>query len=272
MNFVKGSFEGWRRVMKKALLLVVVLIAVSSAAPAQQAAGASPYLFFAESEVQKTHIGTWTTAVATLVKAHDEHTKGITWSAYRELTGGPDVNVTFARGFSKLADLDAWTSNRRILVDVLGPVEGRAVREDLSTGVSTTDRVVALVEDLSRPAVEEAKPNFLWVATVRVADGKMTEYAALAKRVRRAFDHHGSNLQWLCYANAIGGESSELIYLYPFDAFAEVDTWPSRREVLAAALGEGEGARLASALEAITETTTSLWKLEPELSRLGWDN
>jgi len=259
--------------MKYALALAVALIAVSSAVSAQEeTTGASPYIFLAESEVQKTRIGTWTTAVASLIDAHNEHPKAITWSAYRELTGGPEVNVTFARGFSKLADLDAWTSNRRILVDVLGPVKGGAVREDLSTAVSTTDRVVALVEDLSRPAAEEATPNFLWVATVRVADAKMTEYAALAKRVRRAFDHHGSNVQWLCYANAIGGESSELIYLYPFDTFAEVDTWPSRREVLAAALGEGEGARLASALEAITETTTSLWKLEPELSRLGGDN
>ena len=73
----------------------------------------------------------------------------------------------------------------------------------------------------------------------------------------------------MCYADAIGGESSELVHFYGFDAFAEVDSWPSRREVLSAALGERDGGRLASALEAITETTTSLWKFEPKLSRLG---
>ena len=257
--------------MKKALVLAVVLIAVSSAAPAQQAAGASPYLFFAESEVQKTHIGTWTTAVATLVKAHDEHTRGVTWSAYRELTGGPDVNVTFAHGFGKLADLDEWTSNRRILADALGAQQGGSVKDALTAGVNSSDRVLALVEELSRQGSEEAAPRFLWVATVRVADGKMTEYAALAKRVRRAFDQHAANVQWLCYANAIGGESSELLYFYPFDAFVEVDSWPSRREVLASALGDRQGARLASALEAISETTTSLWKLEPQLSRFAKD-
>ena len=81
-------------------------------------------------------------------------------------------------------------------------------------------------------------PRYLWVATVRVADGKMTEYAALAKRVRRAFDQHADGVHWLCYANAIGGEGSELVFYYGFEAFAEVDSWPSRREVLAAAHGE----------------------------------
>jgi len=257
--------------MKKALVLVVVLIAVSGTVSAQETTGASPYLFLAESEVQKTRIGTWTAAVATLVRAHDEHPKAITWSAYRELTGGPDVNVTFAHSFDKLADLDDWASNRRILVDALGSREGAAVKNSLTAGVSSSDRVLALVEELSRPGPEERAPKFLWVATVRVADGKMTEYAALAKRVRRAFDQHAARVQWLCYANAIGGESSELLFFYPFDAFSEVDSWSSRREVLAATLGDHEGARLASAIEAITETTTSLWKLEPRLSRFTKD-
>jgi len=257
--------------MKKALLLVVVLIAVSSAVSAQETTGVSTYLYLAESEVPKTHIGTWTTAVATLVRAHDEHPQAITWSAYRELTGGPDVNVTFARAFDKLADLDEWASNRKILVDALGPLEGSAVKDALTAGVSSTDRVLTFVAEISRPGPGGVAPKYLWVATVRVADGKMTEYAALAKRVRRAFDQHAFDLKWLCYANAIGGESSELLFFYPFDAFSEVDSWPSRREVLAATLGDHEGARLASAIEAITETTTSLWKLEPRLSRIAKD-
>ncbi len=182
---------------------------------------------------------------------------------------GPMSGSAFFHGFSKMADLDDWTPNRRILVDVLGPVEGGAVKDALARGVDSSDRVMTLVEELSRPWIGAEPPKYLWVATVRVADGKMTEYAALAKRVRRAFDDHAEELHWLCYANVIGGESSELVYYYGFDAFAEVDSWPSRREVLAAALGERDGGRLASAVEAITETTTSLWRLEPELSRLS---
>ena len=255
--------------MKHTFALVMVFVLASVVASAQEAAGAPPYLFVVDGEVEKSSVGSWTKAVVALVEAHDEHRDSKNWAAYRELTGGPDLNVSFFHGFSKLADLDDWTPNRQILVDALGPVEGGAVKYALARGVDTSDRIAVLVDELSRPWTGAEPPNYLWVATVRVADGKMTEYAALAKRVRRAFDEHSQEVNWLCYADAIGGESSELTYYYGFDAFAEVDTWPSRREVLAAALGVGEGERLASALEAITETTTSLWKLEPELSRLG---
>jgi len=254
--------------MKNTFALVVVVALTLGVASAQEAPGAPPYLLVVDGEIEKTSVGSWTNAVVALVDAHDEHPDGTNWAAFRELTGGPDVNVNFFHGFSKLADLDDWTSNRKILVDVLGSVEGNAVKDALARGVDSTDRVAAFVPALSRPWAGMEPPNYLWVATVRVADGKMTEYAALAKRVRRAFDGHAQGVHWLCYADAIGGESSELTYSYGFDAFAEVDSWPSRREVLAAALGEGKGERLASALESITETTTSLWKLEPELSRL----
>ncbi len=255
--------------MKNTSALIAILILAAGFALAQETPGAPRYFLVVDGEVEKTSIGSWTKAVGSLVEAHDAHPDGTSWAAFRELTGGPDVRISFFHGFSKLADLDQWTPNRKILVDVLGPVEGGAVKDALSRGVDSSDRVTTLVDELSRPWPGVKPPNFLWVATVRVADGKMTEYAALAKRVRRAFDEHAGDVHWLCYADAIGGESSELVHFYGFDAFAEVDSWPSRREVLSAALGERDGGRLASALEAITETTTSLWKFEPKLSRLG---
>ncbi len=257
--------------MKRTLALIATLILVSGFAAAREGSGAPAYLLVIDGVVETSSLGSWTEAVATLVEAHDVHPDGAHWATFRELTGGPDVQVRFFRGFSKLADLDGWIPNRRILVDVLGPVEGGAVKDALARGVESADRVATLVDELSRPWNGAEPPEYLWVATVRVADGKMTEYAALAKRVRRAFDEYTGDLRWLCYANAIGGPGSELTYYYPFDAFAEVDGWPSRREVLTAALGEHEGARLAAAIEAISETTTSLWKLEPELSRIGHD-
>lgn len=255
--------------MKKVWSWVVVGIMASGVAAAQEAPTAPPYLLVAEGEVEKASIGPWSKAVVALVEAHDAHSDGTMWATFRELTGGPDVRVAFFHGFSKMADLDELTPNRRILVDVLGSAEGAAVKDALAFGVESSDRVIAFVDELSRPWIGSEPPRYLWVATVRVADGKMTEYAALAKRVRRAFDQHTEGVQWLCYANAIGGEDSELVYFYGFDSFAEVDSWPSRREVLAAVHGEGDGARLASALESITETTTSLWRFEPELSRHG---
>lgn len=255
--------------MKKSLILAVVVVMLSVLTAAQEAPGAPPFFLVADAEIEKAEIGLWSKAVNALVKAHDSHPDGEVWAAFRELTGGPDVRVSFFHGFSKLADLDDWTPNRRILVDVFGPVDGGAVKDALARGVESSDRLTKLVGDLSRPWTGTDPPKFLWVARVRVAEGKMTEYASLAKRVRRAYDDHAAGAHWLCYADAIGGENSALTFYYGFDSFAEIDSWPSRRSVLTAAHGEREGARLASAIESITETTTSLWRFESELSRLG---
>lgn len=258
--------------MKHVVAAAVTLFVMSGIVGAQEAFQPPPYLFVVEGEVEKDLAGPWTESVVALVDAHDQHDEGMNWAAFREITGGPDVRISFFRGFSNMADLDSWTSNRQILVDVLGPTRGGAVRNALAVGMESSDRVISFVGDLSRPGPATTDPpKFLWVKTVRVAQGKMTEYAALAKRVRRAFEQHAVSTHWLCYANAIGGDESELVTFYGFDSFSEVDTWTSRRMVLSAALGEREGGRLAAALEAITETTTSLWKLEPKISRLGSD-
>jgi hypothetical protein len=218
--------------------------------------------------IEKQNIGTWSAAVADLIDAHAAHEDGSYWVVFRELTGGPDVRVAVFKGFEKMAELDEWTPNREILVDALGPTEAAAVKDALTRGVTSTDRVITRVDELSRPWTSHDPPNYLWVTTVAVADGKMTEYAALAKRVRQAFEEHADHVRWFCYANAIGGDGSDLIFLHGFDEFAEVDEWPSRREALAGKIGEREAGRLISAIESITETTTSLWKLEPSLSRM----
>jgi hypothetical protein len=250
------------------IALTVTLLLVAALGTAHDGPGSPPYLYTIDGTLDKAEISSWTAAVKTLVAAHDAHDNGRYWAVFRELTGGPDVRVAFFRGFAAMAELDSWPSTREVLVDVLGPTEGSAVRETLTRGLTSTDRVMARVDELSNPWTGHDAPRYLWVATSKVAEGKMTEYAALAKRVRRAFETHAEHLRWVCYSNTIGGDSAELSCFYGFDDFAEIDAWPSRRAVLAAAYGERDGGRLASAVEAISETTTSLWKLEPSLSRM----
>lgn len=255
--------------MQKSTVIAALLVLVAGFALADEGIGSPPFLYVVEAEVEKPHIGVWTSAVRALIQAHDTRPDGARWAVFRKLTGGPNVELMFFRGFSKMAELDDWPSNRRVLVDALGPVEGGAVKDALERGVDSSDRVMSRVDELSSPWIDHDPPKYLWVATVVVAEGKMTEYAALAKRVRTAYQEQAEDLRWICYANAIGGDGAELVFFYGFDSFSEVDGWPSRREVLATSLGDRNGERLASAIEAITETTTSLWKLEPELSRSG---
>lgn len=85
---------------------------------------------------------------------------------------------------------------------------------------------------------------------------------ALGHRCQALGDSHSTG-------SAIGGDNNELHYFYGFEDFAEIDAWPSKQEVLTAAIGEEDAARLLAALEAVSEKTTSLWQLEAELSQLG---
>ena len=182
--------------------LVLALLALHVAGPviAHEGPGSPPYLYTVEGDVEKTSIASWTEAVGVLITAHDEHEEGQNWVVFRELTGGPDIRVVFFRGFAELAELDRWPTTREVLVDALGPTRGQAAREALRRGTEFEDRVMSRVDELSNPWTGHDPPAYLWVATTRVADGKMTEYAALAKRVRRAFEREAGDLRWMCYA------------------------------------------------------------------------
>lgn len=249
--------------------LALVLSLTTGVLPADGLGSVPVHAYVVDGRIDPGRLAEWAAAVAVLIRAHDGHPGGAEWATYRELSGGPEVRFRVFQGLDRIGELDGRVSNRRILVDALGAVEGARVHEALRSGVESSDRLTSLVGELSRPWPEDGVPDFLWVATVRVAEGKMTEYAALQKRVRLAYDQAGAPVYWLCYADSIGGDRTELVYYFRFDAFAEIDAWPSRRDVLAGALGAREGGRLASAVEAVSDTVTGLWKLEPELSRLG---
>jgi hypothetical protein len=248
----------------------MLLISLSGVSAAADRTAPPPYALLLQSEIAGDDAGAWAEAVSTAARAHAEHELGNSWTAYRRLTGGPDHAVWFFFGLDELAELDRWRPNREILIDALGPAEGREVLETLELGATSSDRIIAYHAPSSRPreTAPSDPPRYLWVVAVSVDDGKLIEYAALHKRLRQAHAGHPDSPHWMVYGSAIGGDRSEHLMLYPFDAFAEVDSWPSRSEVLSKALGQREAARLAAALDAITETTTSLWRLEPSLSQL----
>lgn len=252
-----------RWITLSALLLAFPVIANDPTGPTR-------FLFLLEATVGSADVAVWANAVSRMAKAHATHPDGNHWTAYRKTTGGPDMTVRFFFPLERLADLDEWKPNRRIVLEALGKDEGRTVLDDLQLEATSSDRIISYNETLSRPWAEPPAepPRYVWVANVRVAGGKMIEYASVSKLLRKAHDLHDHGLTWLAYGNAIGGDSEEVLFLFPFDTFSEVDSWPSRKEVLTNAHGPEEAARIASALEAISETTTSLWQLEPALSQL----
>jgi len=211
----------------------------------------------------------WADAVAMATRAHAQHPEGNLWAAYRKLTGGPDETVRFFFPLNRMGDLDAWPPNRQILTETLGKDRARIVLADLDLANEVGERVLSYSGKMSRPWPIFAAPKYVWVDEVKVADGRMVEYAALVQRVVRAFAEHDSKGHWVVYGNAIGGDSATLIWMYAFEQFAEIDAWESRLEALAKALPEGEAERLVGAMEAISESISSLWQLEPALSQLA---
>jgi len=255
--------------MKNALICTTLAALLLALPIAGQESTAKPpaYFFMLESTVAQDDAGDWADAVALTAKAHAKHPKGNFWAAYSELTGGPDETVHFFFPLNRLGDLDEWQSNRKIINQSIGRDLGRIAISDLELASDSSERILSYSAKLSRPWPDLQAPKYAWVAQVHVADGKMTEYAALAKRVAKAFEESDSEGYWVVYGNAIGGDSSELVYFYGFDRFAEIDDWDARLEALAKSMADGEAERLVAAMEAVSETTTSLWQLEPDLSQ-----
>lgn len=239
-----------------------------STAAGQDSAAAPPYFLLIDSTIATEDAGDWAAAVAVTARAHAKHPKGNLFATYRLLTGGPDETARVLFPFNKMADLDGWVSNRQVLFEAIGKERGQVVLDDLELERDSTERIVAYSRKLSRPPQEVRAAKYLWVVEVQVEPGRMVEYSALALRVKKAYEQSSQGRNWLVYGNAVGGDRSELTYLYGVDALAELDDWPSGREVLAAAYGPEEAARLAAALESMTSTRKSLWTLEGELSQL----
>jgi len=263
--------SGGRKTTMKTVQICSLLTALLFALPAagQETPGPPEYFLLAESMVAPVDAGDWADAVALAAKAHAKHTEGNTWAAYRKLTGGPHETVRFFFPLNRMGDLDEWQSNRQILTETMGKDRARIVLGDLELASDAGERVLSYSSKMSRPWPDFQAPRYAWVDEVRVADGKMVEYAALVQRVVRAFAETDSKGYWIIYGNAIGGDSATLIWMYGFDKFAEIDAWESRLEALAKALPEGEAARLIAAMEAISESTSSLWQMEPALSQLA---
>ena len=253
----------------KLLLPLMAALLLALPVAAQESTDPPPYFLLLESSVTPANAADWASAVTQAAASHARHPQGRDWAAYRQLTGGPDETVRFFFPLDRLGDLDEWRSHREILTMTLGADRARAVISDLDLAVESGDRILSYSAKLSRPWPDFWAPRYVWVEQVTVADGSMVEYASLARRLVGAFDKAASDVYWMVYGTAIGGTSSELLYLYGFDRFAELDAWSSRLEVLGKTMAEGEAARLLAAIEAISETRSSVWQLEPELSQYG---
>ncbi len=254
--------------MKTSRLLWALPISMfATHAPAQEPAAPPPYFLLVESAVAEEDAADWAEALAMTSRAHAEHPEGNTWATYRKLTGGPDETLRTFFALEQMGDLDGWKSNHQIVMEALGKNRARVVLSDLELESASRERILSYSAKLSHPAAGFHPAKYYWTVEVVVENGKMSEYAALARRLiesRKSTDAGA----FLVYGNALGGDNSALTYLFGFDRFAEIDAWPSRLAMASETLGDEEAERLLAAIEAISSTTSSLWQLEPRLSQL----
>ena len=254
--------------MKKATLCLSIATLLMALPATGQAPSSPPaYFLMVESTVAQDDASDWADAVTLMTKAHAKHPEGNMWATYRMLTGGPNETVRTFFPLEQMADLDGWQSNRKIVTEALGKDQARIVLSDLDLAGSSSEQILSYSQKLSHPNVQFRATRYAWVVEVKVEEGNMTEYAALAKRLAEIQKENRAGT-WMVYGNALGGDRSVLYYFYGFDKFGEVDGWPARLEMASESLGAAEAARLLAAVEAVSETTTSLWQLEPELSQL----
>ena len=251
----------------RAIIVAGLLLAASVAGAQQEPAENSPYLFVIDARVDAEVARLWSTALGKTAEAHALHESGNTWATFKKMTGGPEAEFRFVFPMQRLGDLDAWKSNRKIVTEALGNDLGRQVLRQLETGSASTDRILALSPELSRPEPDRVA-RYLWTIRVKVDGGKKVEYAALMRRVKQAHDRHERGMHWLVYGNAVGGDPDEVLWVMPFEKFAEIDGWALDDEVLRKVYGDDEANRLIDALNAISTTTERVWRLMPGLSRL----
>jgi len=246
---------------------LLMIVCVFAGLPAIAQEGPPPYLFVIESGMKAADVPIWTMAMRDVATAHAESDNGNAWAAYQSTTGGPDTRFRFYIPLRKLAELDNWASTREVVIGALGADAGKAALRVLDAADYAADRLAAYNAPLSRPPAPRVAPyRHIWVLTVQIRKGKLIEYAALMRRVKRANDAHDDGAHWAAYADAIGGEVDTVELYFPFDRFAELDAWPGTPEILASHYGADEAARILEALDGISEATSQIWSLVPSLS------
>jgi hypothetical protein len=248
-------------------LLIAIFAALATASVAAAQGSPPPFLFVTESTVEDAKTSVWGLAMQDVAAAHARHPRGSTWAAYRAMTGGPESRFRFHAAVQKLAELDDWPSNRRVVIETLGRNAGKAALSVLDSTTDPTDRLMAYNAELSRPPTPRPAPyRNLWIMTVEVQQGKLIEYASLMQRIKKAHEAHERGLHWVAYGNAIGGGSGQVELLFAFDDFAELDSWPGTLEVLGSHYGEDEAARILEALDSVADTVSEIWSLAPRIS------
>ena len=132
-------------------------------------------------------------------------------------------------------------------------------------GIALRALVTAIAATLAAAASAQ-DPRYQYRLEVRVKPGMTAQYEEYGKKIVEAAKKVQAQ-QWLGFQITAGGRGGVYAFVLPFEKWADRDSWISPAQMLVRAFGEVEGMKIASAGQALTESSESvISELQRDLS------
>ena len=128
--------------------------------------------------------------------------------------------------------------------------------------------VTAFFFAIALPVVAQNPPTeFIQIITTTVRSNGVTDYEDYVKQIIAGANKIGAPQRVLVYQVGLGGPSFTYNIIIPFNKWEEMDSWPSIAQVLTAAYGDAEAARiLKSGRDAIEHSESAVFRTLRNLS------
>jgi hypothetical protein len=265
--------------MRDSLAPLAAALALGTCAVAANAAAsqgregshrANPYFLLVEAQVERQMLAEVRQSLAAVVETYESSAQGPRWGTYRTLTGENDPHFYLLVPIASLTELEPVAER--------APASGEPRRSELlarllgAMGPTARQRTLLLDygEDISNPdpAPGSELPPFFFLLHTRVKADRVADYVQATEKGVLAHREHPRGLRWTAYRNLIGGDGPEFFYFLTLSKLGDLDSWPSMRQVTAAAYGEQEAIRLSRLFTEASEEDTSILVMQRDLSRL----
>jgi hypothetical protein len=246
--------------------------AASAGASESQEGGprAHRYFLLIESQVERRVLAEVRESVAEVARSHEAEAQGPRWGTYRTLTGGSDPHLYLLAPVAALTELDSLGESVAGNGEIRRPELLAKLLGAMGPASHSRTLLLAYGESISNPdpAPGPELPPFFFLLHTRVKPDRVADYVEATEKGVRAHKDHPRGLHWTAYRNLIGGDGPEFFYFLTLSKLGDLDSWPSMRQVTAAAYGEQEATRLSKLFAEVSEEDTSILVMQRELSRL----
>jgi len=128
--------------------------------------------------------------------------------------------------------------------------------------------VAAFLFATAFPVVAQNEPvQFVQIITTTVRSNAVTEYEDYVKKIMAGAAKIGAPQRVVAYQVGLGGPGFTYNFVFPFNKWEEMDSWPSIPQILTRAYGDSEGTRiLKSGRDAIAHTESAVFRHVRNLS------